>query len=327
MRGVRRVFWHILGLLALCFVALMIFGPREPVRPENSFDRSLLQDGVDAYFSIQEGRFDDIKPGLEKRVSWRGLEEVPTDIALVYVHGFSSSSEEMRPMPDLVAETLGANLVYTRLTGHARNSDALGRARASDWREDLNEALAVARRVGQDVIIIASSTGASVVVAAAAEDPEAMRNVKGMVLVSPNFGVADPKSLLLHLPAGRYWVPWLAGREWGFEPQNPRHARFWTTRYPSTALFAMAAIARAAARADHASIAQPVLFYYSEQDKLVDGRRTTKVSQHWGGPVTLVTPELGEGVDPNAHMVAGDILSPANTVPAAALIVEWVRGL
>ncbi|MEO0753104.1 MAG: alpha/beta fold hydrolase, partial [Pseudomonadota bacterium] len=235
--------------------------------------------------------------------------------------------QEMRPLPDLVAEALDANLVFTRLRGHARDGDALGQARASHWREDLDEALAIGRQVGRDVIIIASSTGASVAVAAAADDPDAMTPVKGMVLISPNFGVIDPKSALLHLPAGRYWVPWFAGRQWGFDPQTPQHARFWTHQYPSTALFAMAAISRAASRADHAKIRQPALFYYSEEDKIVDGTRTTDVAQRWGGPVTLATPDLGEGVDPNAHIIAGDVLSPANTVPAAALIVDWVRGL
>ncbi|MEL7279575.1 MAG: alpha/beta fold hydrolase [Pseudomonadota bacterium] len=327
MNRLLRAAWLVLlGCVAL-FTLVMIFGPREPVQPEVSFDRSLLRDGIDTYFALQEGRFPDIKPGLEKRVVWRGLEEVPTDLAIVYVHGFSASLQEMRPLPDLVAETLDANLVFTRLRGHARDSAALGQARASHWREDLNEALAVARQVGREVVIMASSTGASVVVAAAADDPEAMEQVKGLVLISPNFGVTDPKAALLHLPAGRYWVPWFAGRQWGFEPQNVRHAQFWTPEYPSTALFSMAAISRAAARADHDKIGQPALFYYSEDDQIVDGTRTTNVAERWGGPVTQAAPALGEGMDPNAHIIAGDILSPAGTVPAAALIVDWIRGL
>ncbi len=327
MRRMLRLVWALFLTSVVLFTLMMAFGPREPVTPQVRFDRSVLQDGVDAYFKTQEGRFDDIKPGVEKRVSWRGLEEVPTDLALIYVHGFSGSSEGMRPMPDDVAKALGANLVYTRLRGHGRDGEALGEARASEWREDLDEALGVARRVGEEVVIIASSTGASVVTAAAADDPEGMQAVKGLVLISPNYGVTDPKAALLHLPAGRYWVPWLAGREWGFEPQNARHARYWTYRYPSTALFSMAAIARAASRADHASITLPVLFYYSEEDQVVDGTRTTEIAQSWGGPVSIAKPLLGEGVDPEAHTITGDILSPANTDASVELIVDWIRGL
>lgn len=313
--------------VTVLFFGVMIFGPREPVEPTKSFDVSVLRDGVDLYLERKEAQFGDIKPGLQKRVVWRALEEVPTDLSIVYVHGFSGSLQSMRPMPDRVAQALDANLVFTRLRGHARDGDALGQVRASDWREDLDEALGIARHVGREVIIIASSTGASIVVADAASDPKTMDGVKGMVLISPNFGVTDPKAALLHLPAGRYWVPYLAGRRWGFEPQNPRHARFWTHEYPSTALFAMAAISRAAARADHDKIRQPVLFYYSEADQVVDGTRTTDVAEKWGGAVTISAPQLGEGVDPKAHVVVGDILSPANTEPATELIVEWIRGL
>ncbi|MEM7732417.1 MAG: alpha/beta fold hydrolase [Pseudomonadota bacterium] len=327
MAGALRFAWMSLIGCAVLFTLVMIFGPREPVQPEKSFDRSVLRDGVDTYLQLQEARYTDIKPGLEKRVIWRALRDVPSDIAVVYVHGFSGSLQSMRPMPDRVAEALDANLVFTRLRGHARDGAALGRARASEWREDLDEALGIARHTGREVVIIASSTGASLVVAAAADDPSAMDGVKGMVLISPNFGVTDPKAALLHLPAGRYWVPYLAGRRWGFEPQNPQHERFWTHQYPSTALFPMAAISRAAARADHGDIDVPVLFYYTEEDKVVDGTITTEIAGDWGGPVTTATPDLGEGVDPNAHVIAGDILSPANTQPATKLIVDWARDL
>lgn len=327
MQAVLRVAWvGLLSFVAL-FALVMIFGPREPLQPETEFDHSALKDGVDTYFTLQEGRFNDIRPGLEKRVVWRGLKDVPTDLAIVYIHGFTASLQELRPVPDAVAESLDANLVFTRLRGHARDAEALGKARASEWREDLDEALAVARFVGRDIVIIATSTGASLVVAAAADDPDVMDRVKGVVLVSPNFGLADPRAAALQLPAGRYWLPWLIGRQQGDGPQDPRQASFWTSPYPTTALFPMAALARAADRANHADINRPALFYYSEDDQIVDGTRTTQVAGQWGGPVTLETPKLGDGVDPDAHLIAGDIMSPANTRAAIDLIVSWIGGL
>ena len=327
MQRLLRVAWGFLLSFVALFALVMIFGPREPLKPETSFDGNALKDGVDAYFTLQEGRLPDIRPGLEKRVVWRGLTEVPTDLAIVYVHGFTASLQELRPVPDVIAESLQANLVFTRLRGHARDGAALGNARASEWREDLNEALAVARHVGRDVVIIATSTGASLVVAAAAEAPEEMDRVKGLVLVSPNFGLADPRAAALHLPAGRYWLPWLIGRQQGGEPQNPREASFWTSPYPTTALFPMAAISRVANRANHADITLPALFYYSEEDAIVDGARTTQVAEQWGGPVTIATPELGDGVDPDAHLIAGDIISPANTRATIDLMLSWIEGL
>ncbi|MEO0752976.1 MAG: alpha/beta hydrolase, partial [Pseudomonadota bacterium] len=78
MNRLLRVAWGLLLGLVVVFTLVMLFGPREPVNPEKTFDRSVLRDGVDTYLALQEGRFADIRPGLQKRVVWRGLEEVPT---------------------------------------------------------------------------------------------------------------------------------------------------------------------------------------------------------------------------------------------------------
>ena len=66
-----------------------------------------------------EGRFDDITPGAEKTVVWANPERrEQTPLALVYLHGYSATRQETAPLCDEVAKRLGANLYYTRLTGH-----------------------------------------------------------------------------------------------------------------------------------------------------------------------------------------------------------------
>ena len=66
---------------------------------------------LDAHFVRVESAYDDITPGCEKRVQWHDEAGQVTDIALLYVHGFSATSEEVRPVPDNVAAALGANIV------------------------------------------------------------------------------------------------------------------------------------------------------------------------------------------------------------------------
>jgi alpha-beta hydrolase superfamily lysophospholipase len=202
----------------------------------------------------------------------------------------------------------------------------LAEASASDWLQDTAEALAIGRAVGREVLIIATSTGGTLA-ALAATDPDLMRDVTGVVLVSPNFGIANPAAPLLTWPAARYWLPLIAGETRRFEPINDLQAQHWTTSYPSVAVFPMAALVRAARRADYDDVTLPALFYYSPQDAVLDATRTDRVRARWGGPVTYVEPELGEGVDPLAHVVAGDILSPANTGAATEAILEWYAGL
>ena len=171
-----------------------------------------------------------------------------------------------------------------------------------------------------------SSTGATFA-ALAALDPDMRKDVAGMVFVATNFGINNPMAPLLTWPAARYWAPLLAGQERSFEPQNAKQAAHWTTRYPSVAALPVAAAVQAAARADYSQTTIPALFYYDADDQVVDATATDAVRTDWGGPVSLARPPKGPGMDPLAHVIAGDILSPAGTEPAVTAILDWIGGL
>jgi alpha-beta hydrolase superfamily lysophospholipase len=314
------------GVLALAIAALFLFGPREPVVVDVRFDPARFETGVAAYFEQAEADVPDLREGVEKRVIWAGAPEVVTPVSVVYLHGFSASSEEIRPVPDLVAEALGANLIYTRFKGHGRDGDAMATARVQDWMADAAEALAAARAVGDEVLVVATSTGASIATAALAQ-PELAEDVLGAVLVSPNFGIKNALAPLLTWPAARHWLPVLVGARRAFEPHNERQAAYWTTDYPSVAVFPMAAIVKHAAELDHMDIPTPALFYYSERDGVVEAQVTRRVAEAWGGPVTRGRPDLREGDDPLAHVIAGDIMSPGNTAAATARVLDWIATL
>ena len=125
-----------------------------------------LKAGVDAYFDKVEADIPNLRPAARKRVVWAGGKGERTPLSVVYLHGFSASAEEIRPVPDRVAEALGANLIYTRFKGHGRDGDAMAEARVRDWMADTAEALAAGRAVGEEVLVIATSTGASIATAA-----------------------------------------------------------------------------------------------------------------------------------------------------------------
>ena len=72
---------------------------------------------------------------------------------------FSATRQETAPLSELVSQALGANLFYTRLTGHGRTGSALACARVNDWLNDVVEAYEIGRRLGKKVIMIGCSTG------------------------------------------------------------------------------------------------------------------------------------------------------------------------
>lgn len=313
--------WGLAGLAGAG--ALGALAPREPAVTDVSFDASLLDGGVGPWLAAAEARVPNLRPGAQKHVRWAGAPEAQMDWSVVYVHGFSATPDEIRPVPDMVAEGLGANLVFTRLKGHGQDGPAMAGVTVEGWMLDLAEAMAIGRRVGQRVLVMGTSTGATLVTLALHETMA--EGVAGVVLVSPNFRVADPKAALLTWPGARWWLPRLAGRETGFEPRSAAHARLWTTRYPSSALLPMGAAVRAVHRRRHEDVQVPALFVFDPRDRIVDHRVSRRVAARWGAGADLHELELGPEDDPSRHLVAGEVLSPRMSAPVARAVLDWVE--
>ena len=135
------VFYALVALIVAGAIAFFM-GPRTPVNTKIVFNGAAIGDDIDAYLARQEEKFDDIRSGLQKQIVWAyPNSKAKTPLSIVYVHGFSASSGEVRPLPDIIAANLGANLYYTRLQGHGRTGDAMGEATVQGWLNDIAEAI------------------------------------------------------------------------------------------------------------------------------------------------------------------------------------------
>ena len=312
--------------LALLLAAIWFLVPPEGIGPTLPFDQATIGPDPDAYLATAEAKVPGLTPGTEKRIVWAGAPGARTPLAVIYLHGFSATSEEIRPVPDQVAKALGANLFYTRLTGHGLTGEALAAATAAEWLRDLDEALAIGRRIGARTLLIGTSTGGTLATLAAA-NPTQAGQLAGLVLISPNFRLQPASAIILDLPGARLWGPWIAGATRSFAAQSDAHARYWTTRYPTLALFPMAALVRAARAINFGAVQTPALFLYSPQDQVVSHRETERVAAAWGGPAARIARIMGPKDDPFSHVIAGDILSPGQTAQTTSLIIEWAQDL
>ncbi len=331
MRTIGKWLGRFLLVVALLAAALWLW-PRDTRLAPPVFDAASLPADLDGWLAAREGVFTDLVPGTQKRIVWHGAPGVRTPLSVVYVHGFSASSEETRPVPDMVAEALGANLYFTRLAGHGRG-DALAAASADDWMTDLAEALAIGDRTGDRMVVVATSTGAALVLAGLAT-PElraampAAEKVAGVAMISPNLRLASARdNWVLDLPGAARFVPSLIGAEQVWPARNPDHARYWTLRYPTAALFPMAHAMRAARAADPGRVNVPLLVLTSPDDVVVSPPATAAMAARWGGPVEQESWPLRAGMDHEAHVIAGDIRSPGMTKTAADRIIRWAEGL
>jgi esterase/lipase len=309
-----------LTMLVALFAGVSL-GPRarlgEPPRPVD------LPDDLDAYLSGSEETVPDLRAGEHKEIVWASGAHRKTPLSVVYLHGFSADRHEIDPVPRLVAESLGANLYYARLTGHGQDGAALGRVRASDWLGDVEEALAVGARLGDRVVVLGTSTGGTLAVWGAAR---ASRHdaVHALVLMSPNFQPRDRASRVLLWPWGGVLARLFVGPERCFEPANAEQARHWTTCYPVGALLPMMALVEEVRTMDLAAIRNPVLILRGEDDRVVDLEETRRAFRELGS--TLKRMEVVEEVDDrDGHIIAGRIMSPRSTYPVTARIVAFVR--
>lgn len=309
-----------LGLFALVLAALWFLGPREVVPPVASVELEGDLAAISDQFAAEEAALGDVTPGVEKRIIFQGAAR-KTDWAVVYVHGFSATSEEIRPVPDRVADKLGANLFYMRLTGHGQPGAKLGVARVADWMEDLGEAVALSKMLGDKVLIMGTSTGGTLSALLAAQDESA---ADAYVFLAPNFGLQAAGSELLTMPLARHWVPMLVGAERSWEPKNAQHGEFWTTTYPTAAVMPLAAVTKAAREASYASVETPVLVFLSDADTVVKPDVTRAVMANWPG-AEIVALEMGVGDDPDAHVIAGSIMSPGQTDAVVEKVLDWLE--
>lgn len=320
-----RVVLSVFLALILAVGALWLLGPREPVDVAVTFDPAAIGSDPDAYLRGSEADVPNLRSNAAKEIVWAyPASKARTPLAIVYIHGFSGTKEELRPLPDDLARVLGANLFLTRLSGHGRNGSAMAEASVNDWVNDFAEAIAIGHRLGDRVVVVGMSTGATIAVLAQTL-PEFATSVAANVLISPNFGVRDRRAALLTVPFARRLLPWLGDETYRFEPLGPEHAANWTTSFPATALLPMAAIVRAVRRADVERSLTPTFFIYSTEDRVVIPAQTEDMARRWGAfHATLI---VNDGGDPLHHVLAGRIVSPGTTDRIAQVAAEWIRAL
>jgi pimeloyl-ACP methyl ester carboxylesterase len=323
MRSIMGLSLVVIAVAIVALVVLYRWPPTLALEREATIPSATSLEALETLIAEQEKTVGALREGLAKQIVWADpARHQKTPISVVYVHGFSASPAEVRPLPDLVAKALSANLFFTRLAGHGlEDPDALSFATIEDWAHDIGEALAIGRLLGDQVVVISTSTGASLVTWALAR-PALADQVAASVFLSPNYGVQASGSFLLTGPFGAQLARLIIGNRTGFQPISPLNAHNWTTDYPVTALIPMAQSVRLATHTPVEDIRIPALFLQSAADKVVRPDRTAAIAARWGGPHRLVDP--GPAGDANNHVIAGDTYSPQTTEPIAQTILDWL---
>ncbi|HSM31894.1 MAG TPA: alpha/beta fold hydrolase [Woeseiaceae bacterium] len=260
-------------------------------------------------------------PETEKRVTWYGEPGERTAYAVVNLHGFSATRQETAPLAERVATALAANLFETRLSGHGHEERPMHGVRAEDWLEDTAEAFAIGARLGKKIVVIGTSTGGTL--ALAMSDHETAAAVSDIVLISPNLRPKDNKAAWLTWPAGPLFAKLINGETRSWEPHNELQARFWSTSYPIEAAVEVMRLVNSVRSRLPMQLEQNLLVLQSPDDAVVSPEATRRAFERISAPRKRLI-EIEYAQDPSNHVLAGDILSPANTGKIAAEIATFV---
>lgn len=314
----KTLYLAVPALLAVLFA----IGPRPMVEAPPAAAK--LPADLEAHLRSNEAGFTDITPGAEKQIRWAHADRRQTDLAIIYLHGFSATRQETAPLSDLLGAQLQANVFHTRLSGHGRSGAAMAEARAGDWLADTREALDIGQRLGRRVLVIGTSTGATLASWLALDQPGTP--VLAYVLISPNFAPKDPAATALTWPWASYWAPLLLGPEHQWQPHNEAQARYWSHRYPSRALLPMMALVKHVRTLPLEQVQTPLLVIYSREDQVVSAPAIEAAFARFGSPQKKLL-ALADTQDPSHHVLAGDILSPRDTPRVQAAIVDFIAAL
>ena len=262
-------------------------------------------------------------PDTEKRIRWyQDRKNSKTPYSLVYLHGFSATRQEIAPVGEQLANALGANLFETRLAGHGFQDHALQGVRAEDWLDDAAEALAVGAAIGDRIILMGTSNGATLAMAMAGHP--AFAQVSTIILVSPNFGPKDASAEFLTWPGGPQLAHLVAGETRTWTAFNDLQARYWSTTYPMSAVVEMMRLVDYVRARLPLRLEQDLLVFYSPADTVVETGRTVKAYEEIDSPhkQLVVVPSSS---DPSNHVIAGNIMSPENNGLVVEDIVDFVR--
>ncbi len=319
--------WKALSGVIVVLLAVVLLGPVNDFGPDTPTPRQAAPTSInelDAWLAQSEAGFKDLRAGTAKGIVWAEGEKRKTAWSVVYIHGFSATRLETAPVADEVAKALGANLFYTRLTGHGLNGEAMGQASAQDWMADTLEAIQIGQSLGDKVLVISCSTG-STLSTWLGTTPQAAK-VNAFVFISPNFGLKNKMSELINMPWGKQIATAVSGETISYEQTDPREKTAWTGSYPTKALFPMMALVKKVRDSDLSAFKTPVLVLYSAADQTVDPDNIKQAFADFGSTQKTIDAVI-YSQSKGQHVLAGDIRDPESVQPMASSIVNWTQSL
>lgn len=266
-----------------------------------------LSNWVDEY----ETQFKGMIPGTAAHIQWANTDQPKkTRLVFLYVHGFSATWKETHPVTLQLAQKYDANVFQARITGHGMDTHAM-KSTAREWLQSIRDCWDICQRIGDRVVVVATSTGAPLSVWLT-ELPEAQEKLHAFLFMSPNFKTRSKLSFLLTMPWAKHWIRFLIGKTRKWEPENEEVEKYWTYEYSTDALMEMQSVVDWFGHQDLALQQIPLAIMYMKNDPTISPVAAVAGYDAWGSEQKVLLPVEVDGDAPQ-HVFAGDITAPHRT--------------
>lgn len=277
---------------------------------------------LDAWLAERERSVPGLRRGVEAGVVWAHPDSPSrTRLSLVYLPGYSATRGEISPVAEQIAAALGANLYFARPTGQGGDPDGHRTVTAADWVADGLEAWNIGQLLGEKVILVGVSTGATLATWLTL-GPQGIRPAAS-IFISPNLTPKNRQTEWLLWPGNEWLLQQVLGQTMSSPPGNAEQALYWDNTHHSHSLIPMMQLVEGARSRDFSRWPTPVLVVFNPTDPVVDQAVTVeRFSRVDAQKRRLVPWEVSEGDD--QHVLAGRARSPAGTERMVEVAVAFL---
>ena len=317
----------IVFFLIILIITAFFLLTKKKISFNKNFDTSDIGNNIEEYINNSESKYYNIFPWTKKRIIWDDPKsKVKSKVAIIYIHGFSASLGEIRPVPDVLAKNYSANLFYTRLSGHGiKNNSNLKNVDCSNWYLDIQEAFEIGKRIGNQIIVVATSFGCTLVTEYLSKN-KIDNLILANVFISPCFGIPDWRMKFARYTWSNLLFRILIGEKRVTKHRKSEEKKWWSNEIPIEFIINLELSVEKIWLSDFGNIKTPSLFLFCPKDRWISIKRIKKATKRWGGDVSLVSIDVSNSVDnKNYHVILGDIKAASETELGIDIIMNWLN--
>lgn len=295
---------------------------------------------------MQKENTSPVIPHLESTIHFHKKNQ-QAPICILYLHGFSASINETRPLADSIAKRLQANIIYQRIARHSLSLAPMEYLNPENWYYSALEGLAIAKKLGEKVIVMSCSTGGTLSLLLSARKQlgknTASPEIYSQVLIAPNcwphpkmssaFFLTKFHTIVESIPTipvlGHMLTPIKNQKEKNptrsphlvYTAQSDEHAYNNTLRIPTNAITPMMHLVKLVwtiRKKQPHRYHIPAHIIASNEDKEVVFPMTNTFFKKY--PASYILDIYNDSKDYKKHVLAGDIFSPESTKDIANII-------